>query len=363
MELKQKRNSSVELLRIIAMLFIVISHYSVHGGIDIKALDFSFNKILLQISTLGNLGVIIFMMISGYFMCQNKFKFKKVIKLILQILFYSLGIYIILNILGLIPFSISSLVKATFPVLFKEYWFATAYVVIFILSPFINKVINNITRRELLIFICTLLFIWSIIPTFTTCDMYGNVVCQFLLFYLLGAYIRKYPDNILSKNKYKVAIISSVLLILSTLSLNLVALKYPMFNYGSFFFSRYSILTILLGISLLSIFVDLEINNKYINKIATCTFGIYLIHDNNYMRGIIWPDIFHNPDFAASPYLIIHLIITVLIVFIVCGIIDYLRQIIIEKPIMKCIDKYWDKFEQRIVNLIKKIYKKFKIEY
>lgn len=40
MELKQKRNSSVELLRIIAMLFIVISHYSVHGGIDIKALDF-----------------------------------------------------------------------------------------------------------------------------------------------------------------------------------------------------------------------------------------------------------------------------------------------------------------------------------
>lgn len=302
------------------------------------------------------------MMISGYFMSQNKFKFKRVIKLILQTLFYSLGIYIILNILGLIPFSITSLVKATFPILFKEYWFATGYVIIFILSPFINKVINNITRKELLIFICTILFMWSIIPTFTKCDMYGNEICQLFLFYLLGAYIRKYPNNILSRNKYKVSIISSVLLILSTLSLNLLALKYPIFDCGEFFFSRHSILTILLGFSLLSIFVDLKINNKYINKIASCSFGIYLIHNNNYIKEIIWIDIFHNPSFAISPYLIIHLVITVLIVFIVCGIIEYLRQIIIEKPIMKWIDKYWDKFELKFKKVINKVMNKLNIE-
>ena len=355
MKLK-KRNSSIELLRIIAMFFIVLSHYSVHGGINIKAMDFSFNKILLQIISLGNLGVMIFIMITGYFMCQSEFRFKKVIKIILQVIFYSLGIYIILNLLGLIPFSIMSLVKATFPVLFKEYWFASAYIVLFILSPFINKVINTISRKEMLIFILTILFMWSVIPTFTACDMYGNKICQFLLFYLLGAYIRKYPNNWLNKNKNKVAIISTILLILSSVALNLLAIKFP--NEGTYFFIDYSILLIVLGISLLAIFSEIKIENKYINKIATCTFGIYLMHDNNYIRDIIWSKIFHNPNFASSPYLIVHLICVVVIVFIVCGIIDYIRQIFIEKPVMKCIDKYWDKIETKIKNKIKILLKK-----
>lgn len=33
------RNSSIEILRIIAMLFIVMSHYSVHGALDAKTLN------------------------------------------------------------------------------------------------------------------------------------------------------------------------------------------------------------------------------------------------------------------------------------------------------------------------------------
>ena len=61
----KKRNSSLELLRILAMLFIVISHYSVHGGFNLNSINLLFNKVFLQVSTLGNLGVNIFVLISS----------------------------------------------------------------------------------------------------------------------------------------------------------------------------------------------------------------------------------------------------------------------------------------------------------
>lgn len=58
MKKKSYRNSNFEILRIIAILLIIVSHYSFHGG-------FSFgthiippvNEILLRFSVMGNLGV------------------------------------------------------------------------------------------------------------------------------------------------------------------------------------------------------------------------------------------------------------------------------------------------------------------
>ena len=61
---KQQRNSSIELLRIVAMLFIVLSHLCVHNGVDVNALPYSFNKIFLQCGILGNIGVNVFVIIT-----------------------------------------------------------------------------------------------------------------------------------------------------------------------------------------------------------------------------------------------------------------------------------------------------------
>ena len=45
---KGQRNSSIELLRIIAMLFIVASHCSIHGHFpDLKSIPF-YNRVLLS---------------------------------------------------------------------------------------------------------------------------------------------------------------------------------------------------------------------------------------------------------------------------------------------------------------------------
>ena len=59
------RNSSVELLRIIAMLFIIASHFSVHSGFDLGLISQGnpFGAIVLRMSVLGYIGIDIFMCI------------------------------------------------------------------------------------------------------------------------------------------------------------------------------------------------------------------------------------------------------------------------------------------------------------
>ena len=84
---QKERNSSFELLRIISMVLIVSFHYVYHAGFDFLA-PFSPRLYFIQcIDMGGNLGVNLFVLISGYFLCKSTFKWQKIIKLELQVLF------------------------------------------------------------------------------------------------------------------------------------------------------------------------------------------------------------------------------------------------------------------------------------
>ena len=65
--MKKHRNTNIELLRIISILMIVLSHYSVHSGISRNMLSLGWNRFLLEITSLGNIGVIFFVLITGYY--------------------------------------------------------------------------------------------------------------------------------------------------------------------------------------------------------------------------------------------------------------------------------------------------------
>ena len=73
--LQKERNSSFELLRLISMLLIVMHHYSLHGGFDYMS-TLSLRLYFIQCLNMGGkLGVNLFILISGYFLCKSNFKF------------------------------------------------------------------------------------------------------------------------------------------------------------------------------------------------------------------------------------------------------------------------------------------------
>jgi len=339
-ELKN-RNSSIELLRILLMIMIILSHYSFHGNFTIQELPFSFNKILLYLSVLGNLGVVIFVLISGYFLSTKEFKLTKLFKIIFEITSYSLMIYLIFVILGKVPFSLTYLKKALLPTIYDEYWFATTYVILYLLSPFINKLIGILERKEYKNLLIITTIIWIIIPSVLDETMYTSPVIQLVLLYLIGGYLKKYNDcYFLKKTKItNILMLTSVLIIIGKVIINCYR---GIVDYT--FLQRDSVFIVIIAIGIFTFFLKKTFYNKTINKISSCIFGIYLFHDNDYIRNFLWRDLLRNAQYQNSKYLIIHLIISVIFVFIIGLFIEMIRKKVLQKPFDKLIDKYEKNF-------------------
>lgn len=78
--------------------------------------------------------------------------------------------------------------------------------------------------------------------------------------------------------------------------------------------------------------------NRIINIISSAVFGVYLIHDNSYVRPFLWKTIFNNSWFKSNIF-IPYSIIVIALVFITCTAIELLRIYVLEKHYMKSMNK------------------------
>lgn len=80
------------------------------------------------------------------------------------------------------------------------------------------------------------------------------------------------------------------------------------------------------------LFASLKIkSHAFINKIASATFGVYLIHDSGFGRSVIWNHILKVSEVQfASKYFPLFVLTDILIVFFSCVLIDLLREKFIE---------------------------------
>lgn len=342
----KKRNSSIELLRIFAMFLILLSHCVSHSEINIGQITTNYNKILIQVLTLGNLGVNLFILITGFFNYNKKFEIKKIIKLYIDTLFYSIIIYAILIITDINDFSVTMFIKSIFPITFNEYWFVTAYIMLIIISSLLNIIINNIEKEKHLKYIFVGCFIWGILKTITAQDYYGNQLIHFSLMYLIGSYLGKYKPCLKNKKALYMCIsFISIILIISTICINLIAAKIPAIEkYGTYFFKRDSILIIISSFCIFLLFINNSFENKMINKISSSAFSVYLIHDNPNIREFLWVKLLKVNEYINSPLLIFYVIIIVIFVFFTCILIDKIKK--------KLLDNIIEKLTMKITNII-----------
>ena len=74
-----------------------------------------------------------------------------------------------------------------------------------------------------------------------------------------------------------------------------------------------------------------EFSNKYINYIAGSTFGVYLIHDNLIVRHYLWKTILNTSSYYNSSNLILFAIAALVLIYVACTGIDFIRRWTIEK--------------------------------
>lgn len=339
---KKQRNSSVELLRIVATLMVVVSHCSFHGfyhtGEGYMWIDSTWNRFLLQISNMGSLGVNVFVLIMGYYMIKSKSgggDSKRITVLIGEVWTYSLialGLYIIFSNDDL---TAKIIITSLFPTMFGRYWFFTTYIVLYMFSSFLNRGILSLKsdQKAYQKVLGMMFLLWSISPTFTTAAWCSesNLV-QFVMLYSMGAYLALFPDCLLINKAEKTLLISAIAWIgISGLG-DIVGTKIPyVAQHITYFYSKNSVLTICFALSLLAVTVKKYFVNTTINSLSRGVFAVYLLTDNSLLRELLWDKLLHVEQKAESPILVVWLVIWSASLFLVGVILDMLRRKTIEK--------------------------------
>ena len=298
----------------------------------------------------GKIGVNIFVIISGYYLINDNgkvFNIYKIAKFVGQVIFYSIVMFMIMNFNHIGDLSIKSFVQALFPITYEQWWFASTYFVLFLMHPFLNILLKNLDKNMYQKFLFVLIICWSVIPTITNSSYQSNSLLWFVTLYSIAGYIRLYGlnDKYTIKHYVILLILSVTVTYASSVVFAVLGMKWSFFSsHDTYFYDQEKITMQLISLCLFMIFVNLNINYcKWINTAASATFGVYLIHDHSSIRRFLWMDLFQNAKYQETMLLIPYSIFVVLVVYVVCTLIDLLRQQMIEKPCMILLKRYSEK--------------------
>lgn len=338
---EKKRNLGLDILRIISMIMILFLHYLGKGSLLGKTNNSTFYYILYYFfEAISIIVVNCYVLISGYFLVNSKFKWKKVLQLWRETIFYSISIYFFIVVVGLKEFEIKDAIKSALPIITKQYWFVNVYLMMYILSPFLNKLINNLEKKEfqkLLLILIVGFSIVSILPSGYTLDASGGYsIIWFVCLYLISAYIRLYgsPLKISTKKYFIIFILCAVFITLEMLSADVLCEYIGRTSFAAKFLQYNNIIVLIQSLALFLCLKDFDLKNIRLEKIviflAPLTFAVYLIHEQPQLRTVLYDKILQTQNCFHNPYSIFIVVFSVLAMFTVCIVIEWIRKKVVK---------------------------------
>lgn len=364
---KKERNSNYELMRIISMFLIVLYHTILHGGTINLAINPYCKEILHLLELITIVHVNSFILVSGYFQSEGKFKLSKLFELMLLCFFYKFVIIVLFQHFDIISLSKGQIVKELFPIEIVQNWYFKYYILLYLLSPFINIGLKQLSKKNYIKLLGVMFFIFSIIPICTNgygLENNGYTLYQFIYLYIVGAYLRKYPldkeviFSKLSKWNWRLILLAIMFcMVLFNFILYKCSFKFIGINsvidelclyYRNYNMLYSNPLIVIQSLAYFIFFGTFNFTSNIINHISKITFGIYLIHDNNYVRYNIYNWMNIDSELVYSFRYFVYVGIIALIIFVGCFIIDSIRSWICSH-IKKCelvikFEKWLDNF-------------------
>lgn len=368
------RNSSFELLRIIAMLMIILHHLVVHGLLNNALVPVNItmgargnNFFCLFFLPGGEVGVALFFMITGFF-CINsdRIHLKKIVSEIIFYAWLTTSLYFIIRhyneeYLRILPLSIAKdyILKAVFfPIRSGTFWFGTSYVILRLFLPVYNPFLKKLNKKGFLVLMFFLLIVFMQAQLL-------NVWLGFtkaLFFYTIGAFIKMYCTRDVVYREEKKWLVGGISLLISFFFWFLYTIvKFKIHELPNLIFFRIlvaftnSLLTSCILVTACSICIFYFFNNlhigeiKLINKLAATTFGVYLIHDSRFIRPFLWCNIIKVQNMYFVSYFPYLAILSAIFIFCFCSLFDYLRLRFIEPVYINFLDKGIQKFNVKTI--------------
>ena len=189
------RASNIEILRIIAMFFILFIHANFWSLGEPTIDEMAANPLATWCRTLfesaGIIAVNCFVFISGWF--GINFKLKGLVSFLFQSSFFYIGTTVILVMVGICDLNKLVLIRMTF----ADNWYIMSYVLLLIFSPVLNAYIKTASRnsyRLLLVLFWGFALTYGFRPVSTFNEGYSPIF--FFGLYLLVRYIRIYKPRL-----------------------------------------------------------------------------------------------------------------------------------------------------------------------
>lgn len=360
--IKKERVRNYEILRILAMLMIVCLHYLSKGGALANAteelMDSGYAAWLIEAFCLSAVNV--YVLISGYFGIGDRDAsdktskinvqdvLKRTFRIYLQVWFYSVVIGLIFILTWQQRFDIYTIFMYVFPFSTEHYWFATAYLLLTLFMPFLNAGFDRMEKRAIQGVLLCMLMAFSIsktiLPMQLPWDHKGYDAFWFVFLYLAGAYIRRYGVKWITNRVKAIGLYvgSTCIIFMSMLLIKFLYHKTgSLEDFVSYGYSYNFFFTFLASVGLFLAFKPTErkqqkVCSPFLQTVSRATFGVYLIHEHVNLR-YLWPTWFQSAQFATTSIFVflLHMLVTVLVVYIVCSVIEIIRNRIIHGIIDK----------------------------
>lgn len=323
----KERYTNLELLRILAALFVVIVHYNNAGSGKAFLYTESMtlhHQILMMFEMLAICAVNIFVMISGYFLCTStRVNLWKILRLYIDVIIFSVLRYFLYCLLGEEIFSLPNLLRRFIPL----NWYVAVYCGLYLISPYLNQILQSKSRSQFRFLLLVFFFVFSVWPSGVEFlskafdfspnslspisnqgSLDGYTLINFILMYFLGSYCRIHGRTNPSPRK-------SLYALLAYFSCTVVNTLY-----ANFFFGRAASycnpLVVIQTVAIFIVFQNLTIQSKAINTISSCAFGVYLMHS------FFFPYCQIERFVTGNPILIpIHVLGSSLLIYTICALI------------------------------------------
>lgn len=160
----------------------MIGVYTFNGRTNFQYPLYTFADCLMHVA------VIVFVLITGYFGIH--FRIHKVFALEAELIYYSV-IASSIAFFCLQTVHIKDLILSFFPVTRHVYWFMSAYMELYLVSPLVNKLLERLSKRQFIYLLAVLGFSYCVLFNGDTFNA-GTNLTGFTFLYVLGRFIRQY---------------------------------------------------------------------------------------------------------------------------------------------------------------------------
>lgn len=321
------------------MMMVVLLHLNLFGGLITSAnhsSNFLFKFTVNFYEEICIIAVNIFIIISSWFLSANSsysLKSKRILHLLVSMFFWYLVMTLVACFLGISP-GFKALV-ASAPLIGKSYDFIAGYIVLYFLSPFLNRLTSQLNQNSHYKLALILFFVFSLCaPIIANQYMMvykGYSFAWFICIYLIVAYVRRYSNwNKLSWKRYLTVFF--LLTLVGTLARCFTPSGWPVYVSKGHYNDPIIFLSALSCFLLFASFtVKKQVATKMIHFFVPLSVAVFFIHANMFIEQWFKSLEFYSFINENTLRYIICLPLLALAVFFVSTICEYSRVWLFEK--------------------------------